>query len=152
MQPTKRLEKLTDKQQRFADYYLQGKTASEAARLAGYSKHTAQFIGSENLTKPKISEYVERKLAEMASERIATAQEVLEYLTTVVRGTADEEAIVVEGQGKGYSAARKIRKQVGVTDRNKAAEILAKRYGLLQDKVKLDIAPIVLAGNDDIPD
>ncbi|MBM7631746.1 terminase small subunit [Geomicrobium sediminis] len=63
--------KMTEKQRRFADYYIESGNATEAAIKAGYSKKTARSVGSENLTKPDISVYIENRLEELASERIA---------------------------------------------------------------------------------
>ena len=69
-----------------------------------------------------------------------------------MRGEIQEEVIVVEGSGDGYSSARVMTKQISEKDRLKAAELLAKRYGILTDKVKLDVTPIVIRGDDQLED
>lgn len=51
--------KLTEKQQRFVDYYIETGNASEAARKAGYSEKTCRVTGQENLLKPAIKSAIE---------------------------------------------------------------------------------------------
>lgn len=131
------MQKLTEKQKRFCDFYIKLGNAAEAAVKAGYSQKTAKQIGQENLTKPYLRDYVNSRLAELESARVADATEVLQYLTAVMRGEKDEETVVVEGTGDGCSEARVMSKKIGGRDQVKAAELLAKRYGLLTDNVNL---------------
>lgn len=126
--------KLTQKQKAFADYYIELGNATEAAKQAGYKQSHVQ--GSQNLEKLSVKNYIDERLKQIEDERIADASEVLKYLTSVMRGTVDEEVVVVEGSGDGCSDARKVNKQVGAKDRNKAAELLGKRYRLFVDKVE----------------
>ena len=130
--------KLTIKQKAFADYYIQLGNATEAAIKAGYSKKTAKDIGCENLAKPNIKKYIDERLEQISSDRIADAQEVMEYLTKIMRGQDVEEVIVVEGEGEGCSSARRMDKALNQKDRIKAAELLGKRYSMWTDKVELD--------------
>ena len=144
--------KLTEKQKRFVDYYIELGNATEAARRAGYRAKTAGVIGQENLKKPYLSEAINKRLDELHNERTADAQEVLEYLTAVMRGEKTEEVVVVEGTGEGCSDAKIVEKHVGIKDRNKAAELLAKRYGLQTEKLQVDVKPVVIGGADDLED
>lgn len=145
--------KLTIKQKAFADYYIELGNATEAAREAGYSKKTARFIGNENLTKPNIKAYIDERLKQIEEERIADAAEVMKYLTAVMRNEITEEVIVVEGSGEGVSKAKNIVKDISARDRNKAAELLGKRYGLFTDKLDVDVAiPVVISGEDELED
>ena len=73
--------KLTPKQKAFAEYYIETGNATESAIKAGYSQNTARVIGQENLLKPAIKSYIDEKMKELESKRIAKAEEVLEYLT-----------------------------------------------------------------------
>ena len=73
------------------------------------------------------------------NEKIADAQEVIEYLTAVMRGKSNAEEIVVEGIGDGCSEARTIEKGPSEKERLKAAELLGKRYALFTDKVETDV-------------
>ena len=80
---------------------------------------------------------MEKRLKEIAENRIAKAKEVMEFLTSSMRGEIKEEVVVVEGTGDGCSKAKTIEKQIGANDRIKAAVQLAKRYGL--DKLEDDM-------------
>lgn len=115
--------KLTLKQKAFADYYIQTGNATEAAIKAGYSKKTAYSIGEQNLKKLEVKKYIDERLEQISSERIADAQEVMEYLTKIMRGQDVEEVIVVEGEGEGCSSARKMDKALNQKDRIKAKRV-----------------------------
>ena len=130
------MAKLTAKQQRFCDEYLIDLNATQAAIRSGYSKKTARKIGQENLTKPDIKKYIEKRMAEKESQLIATQDEVLKYLTSVLRGESQSTELVIEGCGDGYSEARTITKEPSEKDRLKAAELLGKRYSLFTDKME----------------
>ncbi|MDC8307895.1 terminase small subunit [Lacticaseibacillus rhamnosus] len=86
--------KLTAKQKKFADNYIETGNATQSAIDAGYSKKTAKSVGSENLTKPDIKAYIAEKMREIESDRIMGAQEALEFLTNVVRGEELETKVV----------------------------------------------------------
>lgn len=130
-------KKLTPKQKAFADYYIEFGNATEAARRAGYSKKTAAVIGTENLIKPNIKQYIDERLKEIEDERIADGKEVLQYLTKVMRGEEKDQF--------GLDAS--------LQDRTKAAELLGKRYRLFVDKVDTNInASIVFEGEDKLED
>ena len=130
---------MTEKQKRFCDEYLIDLNATQAAIRAGYSKKTARAIANENLTKPYINEYIKKRMAEKEAELIADQDEVLRYLTSVLRGESQSTEIVIEGTGDGCSEARTMTKEPSEKDRLKAAELLGKRYGLYTDKVETDI-------------
>ena len=131
--------KMTAKQQRFCDEYLIDLNATQAAIRAGYSKKTARVMAAENLTKPNIKEYIEKRMEEKEKELIADQDEVLRYLTSVLRGQSQSTEIVVEGIGEGCSEARTIMKEPSEKDRLKAAELLGKRYGLYTDKIDAEV-------------
>ena len=143
--------KLTEKQKRGADYDIETGNITEAATRAGYSKKTARVIGQENLLKPAIKGYIDEKLEAMQDERTASAKEVLEFLTKSMRGEIKEEVVVVEGTGDGTSEARTVKKQIGLRDRIKSAELLGKRYRLFTDKVEVEGAvPVMIVGEDSL--
>ena len=127
------MAKLTAKQQRFCDEYLIDLNATQAAIRAGYSEKTAYSIGNENLRKPELKEYIDKRLAEKNKELIADQDEILKYLTAVMRGTETDEQYVLGAEGEMEKIP--VRKQV---NQLKAAEMLAKRYGLLVDKMEMD--------------
>ena len=144
--------KLNIKQKRFADEYLICSNATEAAKKAGYSEKTAYSIGQRLLKKVEVKSYIDERLKILESEKIAQADEVMKYLTKVLRGQETEETIVVEGQGDGIFKARKIEKEISPKDKLKAAELLGKIYGLFTDKVEqvTEIKPIVITGGDEL--
>lgn len=129
--------KLTEKQERFIDYYIETGNATEAARRAGYSEKTAKQIGSENLT--KLDFFIKERLKELEDVRIAKADEVLKHLTAAIRGEIEEEVVVVESIGDGESRARIIKKQISAKERIRAAELLGKRYALFTEKLDVDV-------------
>ena len=131
--------KMTAKQMRFCDEYLIDLNATQAAIRAGYSKKTAKSIGQENLTKPDLKTYIEKRMAEKEAALIADQNEVLKYLTSVLRGETQAEIVVVEGTGDGCSEARTMQKAPDEKERLKAAELLGKRYGLYTEKVEADV-------------
>ncbi len=133
------MAKMTPKQQRFCDEYLIDLNATQAAIRAGYSKKTAYSIGTENLMKPEIKSYIDARMAEKESELIADQDEVLKYLTSVMRGNTQSEIVVVEGIGDGCSEARAVQKAPDEKERLKAAELLGKRYGLYTEKIDADV-------------
>lgn len=111
-------KQLSPMQKAFCDYYLECGNATEAAKKAGYSEKNAHKIGPENLTKPTIRQYIDERLNSMASNRIAKAEEVLEYLTNVMRSKIKDQFGL----------------EISIADRTKAAELLGKRYRLFTDK------------------
>ena len=90
---------VTDKQKRFCDEYLIDCNATQAAIRAGYSPKTAYSIGEENLKKPELKTYIDERLEQLHSEKTADAQEVLEYLTSVMRGEHKEQTLALCGDG-----------------------------------------------------
>lgn len=129
---------MTNKQKRFCDEYLIDCNATQAAIRAGYSPKTAKQIGQENLTKPDLRKYIDEQLKKLHDAKIADADEVIKYLTSVMRGESTAEVVVIEGEGEGCSTARRMSKAPDEKERLKAAELLGKRYGVFTDKVDVD--------------
>lgn len=126
---------LTPKQQAFADYYIELGNASEAARKAGYSKTYATTHVYKLLENARIKSYIEKRMDEIKSERVADQQEVMEYLTSVMRGEHQEE--VLRGIGEGAQTIDNI--DVSAKDRIKAAELIGRRYAMWTDKHDVDV-------------
>ena len=114
-------QKLTKKERIFADEYVKTTNGTQSAITAGYSEKTASVTASKMLRKPKVRQYIDAIMDERSKDTIATADEVLEYLTRVVRGE-EKDAFGLD---------------VSVADKTKAAELLGKRHMLFTDKVKL---------------
>lgn len=77
---------LTPKQQAFADYYIECGNATEAALKAGYSKKNAGENAAKTLKNPNVSAYIKKRLDEEREKRVASADEVLEFFSAVMRG------------------------------------------------------------------
>lgn len=146
------MSKLTAKQQRFCDEYLIDLNATQAAIRAGYSKKTARQTATENLSKPYIKDYIDKRLAEKESELIAKQDEVLKYFTSVMRGESVSEVVIVEGVGEGCSSARKVEKAPDEKEKLKAAELLGKTYGIFTDKAQVELAVPVFEGENNLED
>ena len=106
-------DELTEKQKRFIDYYIETSNAAESARRAGYSEKTADRIGHENLK--KLENYIQERLEQLNDDRIASAKEVLQYFTTIMRDKKED-----------------------TNDRTKCAELLGKKHGIFKDEVVIN--------------
>lgn len=141
--------KMTEKQKRFCQEYLIDLNATQACIRAGYKSKCARMMGVENLSKPYIREFIDRCIKEKESKLIATQDEVLRYLTSVLRGTSESEYIAIEGCGDGISKAIKIKKNPDEKDRLKASEQLGKYFGLNVQRIEGSITvPVVI--KDDV--
>lgn len=117
---------LTEKQKRFADYYIECGNGAEAARKAGYKGNNHDRIASENLRKLEIKSYIDEKMNKKDNERIASQDEVLKYFTSLMRGEETDE-IVAMNPGIGFDRTEQ---RVDSKTRLAAAKELAKRYGI----------------------
>lgn len=106
---------LTEKQIAFCKHYVLSCNAAEAVRKAGYKSKTPAAYGYRLLQNPRIQDYLNRSLAEAAEERVAEASEILEFYTMLMRGDFGDGA------------------EVKLADRLKAADALAKIFGLFSD-------------------
>ena len=129
--------KLTPKQKKFCEYYIQSGNATDAARKAGYSEKSAEAIGLENLGKPRISAYIAERVADQDKKRVADADEVLRFYSAVMRGEVKDQF--------GLDAS--------LTARLKAGDALMKRYaagGAKKNETEDD--PITRSLKEDISD
>lgn len=149
------MAKFTPKQKRFCDEYLIDLNATQAAIRAGYSEKTAAVIATENLRKPNIREYIDARMAEKEEQLIATQDEVMKYLTAVMRREYSEHVVVTlsaeeskyEPDANGTmrkvtvktESAEIVEIPARLSDANKAAELLGKAYALFTDKVEQDV-------------
>lgn len=123
-------KKLTQRQKKFADLYLQLGNAAEAAEQAGFKRSYAQGAKRQ----PAVRAYMGDRLKEAEDKNIASANEVLAFLTDVMRGVYDGE-----------------KPEKNSSPRMKAAELLGKRLGIFNDvNSVLRHEPPVLV--DDIPE
>jgi phage terminase small subunit len=130
------MEKMTAKQKRFCDEYLIDLNATQAAIRAGYAEKYAHTNANKLLQNTTVKQFIDERMAEKESSLIADQDEVLRYLTSVLRGESQSEVVVVEGTGMGESEARLIQKAPDEKERLKAADLLGKRYGLYTEKIE----------------
>ena len=120
-----RAGRLTERQRRFADLYLELGNASEAAEQAGFKRSYAQGAKRQ----PAVKAYMQQRLQDARQRHIASADEVLEFLTEVMRGEIDGE-----------------RPEKNSSPRMKAAELLGRRLGVFTD------VSSVLRGEQELPE
>lgn len=128
-------EKLTSKQKKFALEFLISGNITNAAKKAGYSERSARQIGSLNLTKPNVVEYMKEVLNKVKSKEVATTEEVLEFLTSVMRGDIAEQF--------GLDPA--------IADRTKAAQLLMKRFNDNQ-RMDLELTKLEIRFKESMPE
>ena len=128
-------EKLTSKQKKFALEFLISGNITDAAKKAGYSERSARQIGSLNLTKPNVVEYMNEILGKTKSEEVATTEEVLEFLTSVMRG----------------NVAERFDLDPSITDRTKAAQLLMKRFNDDQ-RMDLELTKLEIRFKESMPE
>ena len=126
--------------------------ATQAAIRTGYSKNTANRIGSRLLSNVDIKARVAELREAYFNENIMTAQQVEYELTRIALGLSNEKHVVIEGTGDGYSEARIIDKPPDEKSRLKALELMAKRHRILSGDTTIDIKPVLIVGGDDIAD
>lgn len=137
--------KLTVKQQKFADYYIETGNAYQSAKKAGYSENYAKGNVVKLLENVSVKAYIENRMEELQSERIADQQEILEFLTSVIRGEVEEPVPIMVGKGK----QKIVSLQPAVNVRKAAAVDLGKRYAMWTDKQQVEnITPVIV---DDVP-
>lgn len=81
----------TPKQKAFADEFLKCGNQTEAAKRAGYSEKTARQAGAENMKKPVVLEYIQKRQKQIDDARIADITEIMQYLTSVMRGEVKDQ-------------------------------------------------------------
>lgn len=128
------MTKMTLKQQRFADEYIITGNLYKSAVKAGYSEKYAKSQSHKLLENVGIKSYINERLAKLESEKIATQEEVLQYLTSVLRGEKTEPLLVLDGEG----TQKVIEAVPNVQSRTRAAELLGKRYGTFTDRVDIN--------------
>lgn len=119
--------KLTPKQKAFAEYYIECGNATQSALRAGYSAKAAAKIGSENLQKLDISEYIAERMRSQNEANVASADEVLRFFSSVMRGEVKDQF--------GLDAA--------LSDRLNAGKELMKRYAAADNTTRADVPQII---------
>lgn len=136
---------LTLKQKRFADEYIITANATQAAIKAGYSKKYANTNATKLLQNTTIKQYLDKRLKEIESEKTASIKEVMEYLTSVMRGEQTEQ--VLKSAGDYQQEITDI--DVSAKDRLKAADLLNKIHQAREDKGNAVPTPVIIVDSWD---
>mgnify|MGYP002722498341 FL=1 len=140
------MKSLTLKQKQFADEYIRTGNAYQSAINVGYSEKYAKARSHKMLENVGINQYIDDNLEIIQKESIAETDEIMRYLTRVLRGEEKEEILVYVGDG--MQEIQTIRPSA--KDRIKAAELLGKRYRMWTDKHEVEVTtPIFI---DDVPE
>src|SRR5690625_2513784 len=138
--------KLTEKQRRFADEYIRTGNITQSYLNAYQNvkkESTASSAGSRLLRNVKVKAYIDKRLEELKKESIAEQDEILQYLTSVMRGEIKDEQLLVVGDMEFGTSVEKHEKRSDTMARIKAAELLGKRYMMWTDRQQVDVAGAV---------
>ncbi len=139
------MAKLRPKQQTFADYYIELGNAYQAAIKAGYSENYAKGNVVKLLENESVKAYIEKRMEEIKSERVADQQEVMEFLTAVMRGEVDEPIAILDGEGH----QKVVHVKPSAQTRRAAAVDIGKRYAMWTEKQQVEnITPTFV---EDVP-
>lgn len=144
---------MTKKQKRFAEEYLIDLNATQAAIRAGYSPDTAKEIGCENLTKPNIRACIDREMAERSKRTGVNADRVVQELAkiafvnavdvidtetaTVKEDALPEDTAAIQSVKVKTFGEDGLEREIKMSDKLKALELLGKHMGMFKDKVEL---------------
>lgn len=143
------MTKLNLKQQTFVDEYVKTGIAYQSALKAGYSEKYAKARSHKLLENVGIKKAIDERMKELKKASIADQDEILQYLTSVVRGEITDQELIPIGIGKGEMEVESLEKRSDTNARTKAAELLGKRYMMWTDKQQIETNATVKF-NDDI--
>ena len=82
---------MTERQKKFAEYYVQSGNGAESARKAGYSQSYAEHRTDELLRNVEIQQYIKELSEKLQDSRILTAKERQAILSDMIRNKDDIE-------------------------------------------------------------
>lgn len=130
--------KLTRKQEMFANEYIRTGNAYQSAVNAGYSHNYAKGNVVKLLENVSVKSYIDARLEELRKESIAEQDEILQYLTSVMRGKEQDEELMLVPTGYFMSEVERHEKRADIVARTKAAELLGKRYAMWTEKQEVE--------------
>ncbi|MBR3552488.1 MAG: terminase small subunit [Clostridia bacterium] len=157
---------LNYREEAFVDEFFKNDGNCYAAAIAaGYAEKTARYASEwineknqekptkKNVYKPELVAAIEARREQLMSERVADAQEIMEFHTRVLRGKEKDAALVVVGIGDGYSKAETVEVAPSLKTKQTSASALAKFLGLEKANLSVDGAvPVIFTGVDDLED
>lgn len=120
---------MTGQRKKFVDEYILTGSATKAARAAGYAEKSASQKGYQLLREPEVRSAIDERLAALDSEKILSQQQLLEFLSAVVRGEVKDETVITRLIGKGQSIIEHVEYRVPTRERLNAATTLLKIQG-----------------------
>lgn len=144
----KKTPKLTKKQEVFVYEYIRTGNARQSAKVAGFAKSHAEKNSHKILEYPQVKEAIRREMSKIRNKSIAGAEEILEYLTSVMRGESLSEVYTTVMIGGGRSEIKRFYKHPDEKERIKAAELLGRRYALFETETTLNIKGAVKIVDD----
>ncbi|MCG2105665.1 terminase small subunit [Staphylococcus epidermidis] len=143
------MTKLNLKQQAFVDEYIKTGTAYQSAIRAGYSEKYAKSSSHKLLENVGIKAEIDKRMEKLKKDSIADQDEILQYLTSVLRGEVTDQELIPIQVGRGEMEVEELEKRSDTNARTKAAELLGKRYMMWTDKQQIETTATVQF-NDDI--
>lgn len=143
------MTKLNLKQQAFVDEYIKTGTAYQSAIRAGYSEKYAKSSSHKLLENVGIRAEIDKRMEKLKKDTIADQDEILQYLTSVLRGEVTDQELIPIQVGRGEMEVEELEKRSDTNARTKAAELLGKRYMMWTDKQQIETTATVQF-NDDI--
>lgn len=116
-------KRMTERQHRFAEAYWASKDARQAAEQAGYPPG----FGERLLQVASVRSFLDQKAEDERRTAVASADEVLQYLTRVLRADSGQSSM-------------------------KAAELLGKRLGLFSEQAESLPKPVIVDDLRRMPD
>lgn len=133
------MTKLNLKQQAFVDEYIKTGTAYQSAIRAGYSEKYAKSSSHKLLENVGIRAEIDKRMEKLKKDTIADQDEILRYLTSVMRGEITDQELIPIQVGRGEMEVEELEKRSDTNARTKAAELLGKRYRMWTDKVEAEV-------------
>ncbi|MGK8550572.1 terminase small subunit [Staphylococcus epidermidis] len=142
------MTKLNLKQQAFVDEYIKTGTAYQSAIRAGYSEKYAKSSSHKLLENVGIKAEIDKRMEKLKKDTIADQDEILQYLTSVLRGEVTDQELIPIQVGRGEMEVEELEKRSDTNARTKAAELLGKRYMMWTDKQQIETTATVHFDDD----
>lgn len=142
------MTKLNLKQQAFVDEYIKTGTAYQSAIKAGYSEKYAKSSSHKLLENVGIKAEIDKRMEKLKKDSIADQDEILQYLTSVLRGEVTDQELIPIQVGRGEMEVEELEKRSDTNARTKAAELLGKRYMMWTDKQQIETTTMVHFDDD----
>ena len=132
---------LTPRQRAFCDYYIESGNATEAAKKAGYSEKTAHVLGGQTLKKVAVKQYIAQRMQPEEEKRIASADEVLQFLSDVMAGKVKDQFGLDASLQDRIKASQELMKRYAVADMRQASTMQRLDSLFLEFRAALSAAP-----------